>query len=162
IGGIVEQSIGPAAPWFILVVMLFSYAVRWVYIESCTLFVRGGVYRVVKTAMGGFLAKLAVSALIFDYLLTGPITRVSPPQYLVGLALTTLKTTDPAWQLADEATVDLVKRWGSVAIAVVVTLYFFRQNLIGIHESSDKALKIMLATTVMVVVILVWCGVTLL
>src|SRR5262249_45682015 len=39
IGGIVEQSIGPAAPWFILAVMFFSYAVRSVYIESCTLFV---------------------------------------------------------------------------------------------------------------------------
>ena len=58
IGGIVEQAIGPAAPWFILAVMLFSYAVRSVYIESCSLFVRGGVYRVVKEAMGGFLAKL--------------------------------------------------------------------------------------------------------
>ena len=162
IGGIVEQSIGPAAPWFILAVMLFSYAVRWVYIESCTLFVRGGVYRVVKTAMGGFLAKLAVSALIFDYLLTGPISSVSAGQYLVGLVLDTLKTIDPGWQIADEATKDMVKRWTAVAIAVVITLYFFRQNLIGIHESSDKALKIMLATTVMVVVILVWCGVTLL
>ncbi len=58
IGGIVEQSVGPAAPWFILAVMIFSYAVRSVYIESCSLFVRGGVYRVVKEAMGGFLAKL--------------------------------------------------------------------------------------------------------
>src|SRR3982074_678501 len=48
IGGIVEQSVGPAAPWFILAVMLFSYPVRSVYIESCPLFVRGGVYRVVK------------------------------------------------------------------------------------------------------------------
>src|SRR5205807_5176619 len=53
IGGIVENAIGPAAPWFILAVMLFSYAVRMVYIESCSLFVRGGVYRVVKEAMGG-------------------------------------------------------------------------------------------------------------
>ena len=53
IGGIVEQAIGPAAPWFILAVMLFSYAVRSVYIESCSMFVRGGVYRVVKEAMGG-------------------------------------------------------------------------------------------------------------
>src|SRR3954469_5308621 len=74
IGGIVEQSIGKAAPWFILFVMLFSYAVRWVYIESCTLFVRGGVYRVVREAMGRFAAKFAVSALIFDYVLTGPIS----------------------------------------------------------------------------------------
>src|SRR6202158_5116574 len=54
IGGIVEQLIGPAAPWFILAVMLFSYAVRSVYIESCSMFVRGGGYRVVQGAMGGF------------------------------------------------------------------------------------------------------------
>src|SRR5476651_1790203 len=76
IGGIVEQAVGAAAPWFILAVMVFSYAVRSVYIESCSMFVRGGVYRVVKAAMGGFLAKLAVSALMFDYILTGPISGV--------------------------------------------------------------------------------------
>ena len=87
IGGIVEQSIGPAAPWFILAVMVFSYAVRSVYIESCSLFVRGGVYRVVKEAMGGFLAKLSVSALMFDYILTGPISGVSAGQYIMGLVL---------------------------------------------------------------------------
>ena len=39
--------------------------------------------------------------------------------------------------------------------------YFYRLNIRGIHESSDRALKIMYATTIMVVVILVWCGVTL-
>ena len=91
IGGIVEQSVGPAAPWFILAVMLFSYAVRSVYIESCSLFTRGGVYRVVKEALGRFFAKIAVSALIFDYLLTGPISGVSAGQYLVGLGLDVLR-----------------------------------------------------------------------
>src|SRR6266436_3252699 len=87
IGGIVEQSIGAAAPWFILAVMCFSYTVRWVYIESCTLFVRGGVYRVVREALGRFVAKIAVSALMFDYILTGPISGVSAGQYIVGLGL---------------------------------------------------------------------------
>src|SRR5476649_602601 len=77
IGGIVESAVGPAAPWYILAVMLFSYTVRSVYIESCSLFVRGGVYRVVKEALGKFCAKIAVSALIFDYLLTAPISGVS-------------------------------------------------------------------------------------
>ena len=67
--------------------MLFSYAVRSVYIESCSLFVRGGVYRVVKEAMGGFLAKLSVSALMFDYILTGPTSGVSAGQYIIGLVL---------------------------------------------------------------------------
>ena len=48
-----------------------------------------------------------------------------------------------------------------MVLACLITLYFFRQNLLGIHESSGKALKIMVATTVMAVVILVWCGITL-
>src|SRR3954452_915888 len=97
IGGIVEQSVGPAAPWFILAVMIFSYAVRSVYIESCSLFIRGGVYRVVKEALGRFFAKLAVSALIFDYLLTGPISGVSAGHYLMGLGLDSLRIVNDAW-----------------------------------------------------------------
>jgi len=32
--------------------MLFSFAVRAVYVESCSMFTRGGVYRVVKEALG--------------------------------------------------------------------------------------------------------------
>ena len=85
VGGIAEKAVGRAAPWFILGVMLFSYAVRAVYVESCAMFTRGGVYRVVKEAMGGVLAKLSVSALMFDYVLTGPISGVSAGQYIVGL-----------------------------------------------------------------------------
>src|SRR5262245_31150538 len=76
-GGIAEQAVGHAAPWFILGVMLFSYAVRAVYVESCAMFTRAGVYRVVKESMGGTMAKLSVSALMFDYILTGPISGVS-------------------------------------------------------------------------------------
>src|SRR5580692_957217 len=81
-GGIAEQAIGRSAPWFILGVMLFSFAVRSVYQESCSMFVRGGVYVVVRDAMGPFMARLSVSALIFDFILTGPISGVSAGQYL--------------------------------------------------------------------------------
>ena len=83
-GGDAEKVIGKSAPWFILAVMLFSYAVRALYIESSSMFVRGGVYRVVKEAMGGTLAKFSVSALLFDYVLTGPISAVVAGQYLAG------------------------------------------------------------------------------
>src|SRR3954470_3458097 len=159
IGGIVEQSIGKAAPWFIIGVMCFSYAVRSVYIESCAMFVRGGVYRVVRTALGGFMGKLAVSALIFDYILTGPISSVAAGQYLMSLALETLAQT--GHPLSDAATVTLIKNWGSVAFAILVTAYFFRQNLLGLHESSEKAFKIMVATTIMAAIMIGWCGVTL-
>src|ERR1700712_4179517 len=81
-GGIAELAIGKSAPWFILGVMLFSFAVRSVYMEGCSMFVRGGVYVVVRDAMGPFMARLSVSALIFDYILTGPISSVSAGQYL--------------------------------------------------------------------------------
>src|SRR5437762_4157234 len=63
VGGIAERAIGKSAPWFILAIMLLSYAVRAVYVESCSMFVRGGVYRVVRYAMGNTAAKFSVSAL---------------------------------------------------------------------------------------------------
>src|SRR3954471_24393339 len=80
--GIAEQAIGRGAPWYILAVMLFCFAARSVYLESCSMFVRGGVYVVVRDAMGPFLARFSVSALIFDYILTGPISAVTAGQYL--------------------------------------------------------------------------------
>ena len=133
--------------------MLFAYAVRGVYIESCAMFVRGGVYRVVKEAMGGTLAKLSVSALMFDYVLTGPISGVSAGQYIVGLANELLHVVHLPIAIPSAA--------GSAAIAVGITLYFWHQNILGIEESSDKAMKIMGVTTVMVVVMMLWCGATL-
>lgn len=159
IGGIVEQSIGPAAPWFILAVMFFSYAVRSVYIESCTLFVRGGVYRVVRAALGRLMAKVAVSALMFDYILTGPISGVSAGQYIIGLLLELLSqyggmSFEPSGR-------DFIKNWGSVIIAILITLYFFRKNLLGLHESSEQALRIMFVTSIMGALVLGWSGLTL-
>src|SRR5579885_1219179 len=125
IGGAVEAAIGAAAPWFILAVMLFSYAMRAVYIESSALFVRGGVYRVVKEAMGGFLAKLSVSALMFDYVLTGPISGVSAGQYIVGLGLEAVARYSNV--PIDDATRQALKSYGSAVIACAITLYFFWQ-----------------------------------
>src|SRR3989449_4778475 len=84
-GGIAEQAIGRSAPWFILGVMLFSFAVRSIYMESSSMFVRGGVYVVVRDSMGPFVARLSVSSLLFDYILTGPISVVTAGQYLARL-----------------------------------------------------------------------------
>src|SRR5690349_18333963 len=159
IGGIAEQAIGKAAPWFVLGVMLFAYAVRAVYVESCTMFTRGGVYRVVKEAMGGPLAKLSVSALMFDYVLTGPISAVSAGQYLVGMFGNLLALPPLHWQLNADAHPGLVKLL-SMLIAIGITLYFWRVNIIGIHESSTKALRIMQLTTIMGVIVIGWATVT--
>lgn len=153
VGGIVEQAIGPAAPWFIIAVMLFAFAVRSIYMESSSMFVRGGVYVVVRDAMGPFVARMSVSALLFDYVLTGPISSVSAGQYLGRLmdeisALLHFSFRIPPAEFA-------------IAFAAIVTIYFWWSNIKGLHESSTKALHIMQLTTVMVVIFLAWCGLTL-
>src|SRR4030088_1003093 len=145
-----ESFIGKSAPWFILGVMLFSYCVRAVYVESCSMFVRGGVYRVVKEALGGTLAKFSVSALMFDYVLTGPISGVSAGQYLAGLLNELFAYFHAGIVLSENST--------AAFFAVIVTLYFWHENIKGIPESSHKALRIMQITTVMVVLLIVWCA----
>jgi len=155
VGGIAEQAVGRASPWFVLGVMLFSYAVRAVYVESCAMFTRGGVYRVVKEAMGGTLAKLSVSALMFDYILTGPISGVSAGQYIVGLVAQTATYFGRPWSPSAE-----VVNLFAAGIAALITVYFWWRNTKGIHESSDDALKIMYVTTVMVVLLIAWSGLT--
>jgi amino acid transporter len=157
VGGIAEHAIGKAAPWFILGVMCFSYAVRAIYIESCAMFTRGGVYRVVKEAMGGTLAKLSVSALMFDYVLTGPISGVSAGQYVVGLTAQILNYFGYAWQPSKE-TINLLAAF----VAVLVTVYFWWRNTQGIHKSSGDALRIMQVTTAMVLIMILWSGLTIL
>src|SRR3954466_2999642 len=52
---IAEHFIGKTGPWFILAIMCLAYAVRSVYIESCSMFVRGGVYLQLKEAKGAQL-----------------------------------------------------------------------------------------------------------
>jgi amino acid transporter len=155
VGGIAEFAIGKSAPWFILAIMLFSYAVRAIYIESCSMFVRGGVYKVVHEALGGTLAKFSVSALMFDYVLTGPISAVSAGLYLGGLI-------NELGENLHYHSLHVYPPYFAAGFAVVVTLYFWRKNIIGIHESSTKALRIMQITTVMVVILIAWCILTIL
>jgi amino acid transporter len=135
-------------------VMLFSFAVRSVYLESCSMFVRGGVYVVVRDAMNHFMARLSVSALIFDYILTGPISVVSAGQYLGRLLDEIFRMLHLSYSIGPNLF--------SAFFGVLVTLYFWWSNIKGIHESSGKALRIMQITTVMVVAFLIWCPITLL
>jgi amino acid transporter len=151
-GGIAEVAIGKSAAWYVLAVMLFSFAVRSVYMESCGMFVRGGVYVVVRDSMGRFAARISVSALVFDYILTGPISSVTAGQYLVRLL-------NELFGFAHRST-HLDPNTFSAFFGVLVTLYFWRSNVKGIEESSSAALRIMQITTVMVVALLIWCPLT--
>src|SRR6201984_1638257 len=104
--------------------------------------------------MGSTLAKFSVSALLFDYVLTGPISAVSAGQYLGGFIQ------DIGIYLHHP--IRFNENHFSAFFAVLVVIYFWWKNIQGIHESSEKALQIMIITTVMVVILLLWCTITVL
>ena len=77
------------------------------------------------------IAKLSVSALLFDYVLTGPISGLSAGLYLSGLL--------------DDATAWLQRpghvpaRNIAVGFALLATICFWIENTIGLRKSSEKA-----------------------
>lgn len=153
--GIAEQAIGKAAPWFILLVMCFSICVRVVYMESCAMFVRGGVYRVVRNALGGTLGKISVSALLFDYSLTGPISAVSAGHYLAGFL-------NQLFVIAGYPELQVPRTLFVTVFAATVIMYFWRKNVIGVGESSEKSLRIVQLATIVIGTLFVWSVITIL
>ena len=157
--GIAEEAVGKAAPWFILGVMCFAVSVRMVYVESCSMFTRGGVYKNVKEALGPTFAKISVSALMFDYILTGPISGVSAGHYVSGLVNEFI---DAAHKRGTVMSLGHVPdNFVAMLFALAVTLFYWWENTKGLEESSDKALKVMKITSLMVVILLVWSVFTL-
>ena len=154
IGGITEQALGKSAPWLVLAVMLFSFVVRSIYMESCSMFVRGGVYIVVRDSIGPTMAKLSVSSLVVDYILTGPISAVAAGQYLGRLLNEFAEVSGSHWHTDPNSF--------AVFFSILVTCYFWWSNIKGVPESSHKALRIMQVTTVMVAALLIWCPLTIL
>jgi len=153
-GGIAMRAFGPAFPWYILAVMLFSGLLLMMYIEACSLFTRGGIFPVVNAGLGENAAKAATAAILFDFVLTGPISSITAGQYLVGLINSTLEIFKIHFTLAPNGF--------SMVFALAVTLYFWYQNIKGIEDSSEKSEKIIRFSIVICVVLFVWAIITIL
>ncbi|MEA3306576.1 MAG: APC family permease, partial [Elusimicrobiota bacterium] len=152
-GGIAMNAFGPAFPWFVLGVMLFAGVMLAVYVESCAMFVRGGVYVMVRHAMGKFMAKIAVSVLLFDFVLTGPISSIAAGLYIGHLLNSLLPMLHINWHISPNVF--------AVIFGVIVISYFWRANIKGIGESSDTNLKIVAVVSVIGAILLIWSAYTL-
>jgi len=139
-GGIAAKSYGPAFPYFIFMVMILAGFLLMAYIESSSLFTRGGVYVVVKNAFGRTLAKLGVSSLVFDYLLTGPVSAVSAGLYIAYL----LEVILPYFKIS----IGLSPRFIAVIFSLIIIFYFWWENIKGVKESSSKNVRIVVFTSV--------------
>jgi amino acid transporter len=84
--------------------------------------------------------------------LTGPISAVSAGQYLAGFIEDIGKYVHHPLVFSEDHF--------SAVFAVLIVVYFWWKNIQGMHESSEKALQIMIITTVMVVILIIWCTIT--
>ncbi len=151
-GGLAMRAFGPAFPWYILAVMLFAGLLLMLELEACSLFVRGGAYKIVREGLGDRMAKLAASALVFDFLLTGPISAVTAGHYLGGLFNSFLAQFGFSFHLPEGGF--------SVAFGLLVTGYFWRQNVKGIEESSSKSAKIIAFSLAVCFLLAIWSFIT--
>ena len=129
-GGIAEQAIGKPAPWFVLGVMLFSFAVRSVYMESCGMFVRGGVYVVVRTAWAHCWPSSPSRRWCSITFSPAPSACVSAGQYL-GRCST--RCSDAAHR-----SLRIDPNMFAAFFSVPVTIYFWWSNIKGVQESSTR------------------------
>ena len=152
-GGIAYKAFGPAFPWYILAISLFSGLLLMMYLESCSMFTRSGVFPVVSAGLGEKAAQLAASALLFDMALTGPISGLSAGSYLIGLVNSTLAAFHINFAFNHE--------FFSMIFAAAVVIYFWYQNVKGIEDSSEKSAKIIKLSLIICAILFVWSAITL-
>jgi magnesium transporter len=96
IGGVASATLGSAAPWAVLAVVLLGGVVRAADLEARALFVRGGLYGSVRETLGQRLAMISASALLVDRLMLGALAAVVAGHYLVAFGQSVAGVTVPS------------------------------------------------------------------
>src|SRR5207302_9270415 len=61
VSGIAEEAIGRSAPWYVLAVALLAAGVHAVDVEARGLYVRGGLFGLVRQSLGDGFGRIAAS-----------------------------------------------------------------------------------------------------
>jgi len=132
VGGIAETAIGKSAPWFILGIMLFSYACVPSISKAAACSCAAASTGLSMKPWAATLAKFSVSALMFDY--------VSDRAHQRGQRRALSRRPDQRiHRLLPSSLLGCRSRPHVAAgFSVLVTLYFWRKNIIGIEESRKK------------------------
>lgn len=152
-GSIAMKAIGPAFPWYILAIMIFAGPLLLMYMEACAMFTRGGIFPVVKAGLGENAAKAATAAILFDFMLTGPISGISAGQYMGGLINSVFEIFKFNYSIDTDGF--------SILFAIAIIVYFWHQNVKGIEDSGEKNVYILKFSVITCALITVWAIITL-
>ncbi len=147
IGGVAWGARGPAGPWAVLAVMLFSIVLRAADVEARALFVPGGLYGSVRETLGHHPATISASALLVDRLMLGALAAVVAGHYLVAFFRTLFGVTVPSL-VGDSGPMTL-------ALAVIaITWLLQRQGRSLLERTIAQAI----GAAVVVLVVLILCA----
>ncbi len=149
--GVAEARIGPSAPWFVLSAVIVGVLFRAVDIEARALFVPGGLFGSVREALGGGLATVAVSTLVAERLLLGPVAAAVAGRYVARFS--------SRWAGADEATAGLISDV-STAVAVAILAYVWWVQRRGRWFTTQTISRAVAAVVAVLVIAVCWGAVT--
>ena len=150
--GAAERALGEGAAWFVLFAVLAGIVLRAIDLESCALFLPGGLYGTVREALGTRAARVAAAAQLVDHLLLGALAAVVAGHYVTLPALAFLNVE----QMEREAAAADV----SVAIAIaLVALVWWRQRQ-GRSFSSQIVTRVVSGAVVVLAMVMVSAVVT--
>ncbi len=144
--GIAQASIGPSAAWYVLGAVVIGAGVRAVDIEARGLFVRGGLYGLVRQALGEAAARVAASSLLIERVLLGPLAAAVAGQYVVTLLRASVAP-DLSGAAAENAAV-------AVAVAVLTIVWVGQRR--GRLFSNVDVSRAVVAGSIVLVVTTVW------
>jgi magnesium transporter len=145
IGGIASESIGSAAPWAVLAVVLLSGLVRAADLEARALFVRGGLYGAVRQTFGRRLATISASALLVDRLMLGALAAAVVGHYVAAFSRT----------VVGNSVLSLVGDSGPMTLALAsigIVWWLQRQGRSPLERTVAQALGVSVAVLILLVV----------
>jgi magnesium transporter len=86
VAGVVSESVGPFAPWFVLAVCVFGVFVRAVDIESWALFIPGGLIGRTEQAFGSRAARAVSTVVLLERLLLAALACAVVGRYTTDVA----------------------------------------------------------------------------
>ena len=146
--GVAERALGPSAPWFVLSAVLLGIVIRAVDLESCALFLSGGLYGIVKEALGKPAARLAASALLVEHLLLGAIAASVAGHYVAAVGTVLLGLSRIRSDIATEDLATLV------AVGLVGSVWWWQRQ--GRPLWSDILTKAVTAVVALLAVVIGW------
>ena len=152
VGGILGDSVGPAAPWYILIATVLGLAIRRLDLASWALFIPGGLTGRVERALGPRPAAAATAVVIIERILLAALACVVFGHYLASLLFA---ATGDLRVLRHATEADL-----SAFIAVVLLAWLWIRARRGqLLSSVDRTRHVWIAVGVLVT-LLAWATVT--